>query len=453
MENSLNQYIELLDASRSVIDAHAPEAINAIRQDAVDALKAFGRLPRKGDEGYHDADPDSMLAPDYGLNISRVNIPVDVAASFRCDIPNVSTLTAVVTGDSFHPAATLVKNLPEGVEVISLARAAVLYPELTAKYLNSLARNATPTAALNTALLQDGVFIRVRRGVMLEKAVQIVNIFSAPASFMAVRRILVIAEEASSLRLLVCDHTQSPDHDYAASEVIEIHAAEGARVELYDVEESSPRTRRLAEVFVDLKKDSSFTMTSSSLAGGDTLNRLRINLGGEGASAELGAMVIASGDRRVDNNVVLTHAAPRCKSRQLFKYALFDNARGAFGGKVVVDEGAVRTDAAQTNRNLLVGKEATMHSDPQLEIYCDDVKASHGATTGQLDAQAMFYMRSRGIPEEEARRMLVQAFMMDVVDSISLDALRDRMRLLVEKRLGGSDPAASCADCAAACKK
>lgn len=453
MENYLNQYIELLDDSRSIIDAHAPKALNYLRQEAVDAIKAFGRLPKKGDEGYNDADPHSMLAPDYGLNISRVNIPADVAASFRCDIPNVSTLTAVVVGDAFHPAATLQKNLPDGVEVMSLARAADLYPDITAKYLNSLARNSTPMAALNTALLQDGVFIRVRRGVELEKAVQIVNIFSAPASYMAVRRILVIAEEASSLRLLLCDHTQRRDHDYAASQVIEIHAAEGARVELYDVEESSPRTRRINEIFADQKKDSSFSMTSSSLAGGDSLNRIRINLAGEGASAELAAMVIASGERRVDNNVVLSHAAKHCTSRQLFKYALFDNARGAFGGKVVVNEGAVRTDAAQTNRNLLIGDNATMHSDPQLEIYCDDVKASHGATTGQLDAQALFYMRSRGIPEDEARRMLVQAFMMDVVDSIRLDALRDRMRLLVEKRLGGSDPAASCADCSAACKK
>lgn len=455
MDNSLDQYLSLLDGHLAEIDAHAPAALNVLRPAAIGALRAFGRFPRRGDEGFPDADPAGMLAPDYGVNIARVNIPADVAASFRCDVPNVSTLTAVVVADSFHATSTLVKNMPEGLTVMSLARAAEEHPELIEKYLNRLAADSTATSALNTALLQDGVFIHVRRGVRLEKAVQIVNIFSAQAAMMAVRRVLVVAEEGSAVKVLLCDHSQRSDVDYLSSEVVEIFAGEGSSVEFYDIEESTPRTRRLAEVFVAQEKDSSYFSTSASLNGGDTYNALRLRLEGEGASAELGSLVIASGSRRVDNNVLLTHAAPRCTSRQLFKYALFDSAHGAFGGKVVVNEGAYRTDAAQTNRNLLAGPDATMHTDPQLEIYCDDVKAGHGAATGQLDTRALFYMQSRGIPEAEARRMLVQAFMMDVAEGIRLDALRDRMRLLVEKRLGG-DISASCAEChagtAPACK-
>lgn len=451
MENSLTQYLDLIRDGRAILDGHAPAAVNALRPAALEALDRFGRLPRRGDEGYPNADPAAMFAPDYGLNISRVNIRADVAASFRCDVPNVSTLTAVVVGDAFHPTSTLEKNIPEGLTVMSLARAAAEHPELVEKHLNKLAKDSTATAALNTALLQDGVFIHIARGVRVEKPLQIVNIFSTPEPLMAVRRVLVIAEEGSLLKLLVCDHAQRADVDYLSSEVFEIFAGDNAEVELYDVEETSPLTRRVAEVFVHQQRDSRFHMTGSSLSGGDTCNSLRLSLSGEGAEAELGGLVIASDERHIDNNILLTHAASRCRSRQLFKYALFDKARGAFGGKVVVEQGAVRTDAAQTNRNLLVGEEATMHSDPQLEIYCDDVKASHGATTGQLDARALFYMQSRGIPENEARRMLVQAFMMDVADGIRLEALRDRMRILVEKRLGG-DASASCADCSAHCK-
>lgn len=171
MDNSLDQYLSLLDGHLAEIDAHAPAALNALRPAAIGALRAFGRFPRRGDEGFPDADPAGMLAPDYGVNIARVNIPADVAASFRCDVPNVSTLTAVVVADSFHATSTLVKNMPEGLTVMSLARAAEEHPELIKKYLNHLAADSTATSALNTALLQDGVFIHVRRGVRLEKAV------------------------------------------------------------------------------------------------------------------------------------------------------------------------------------------------------------------------------------------------------------------------------------------
>ncbi|MDE6277007.1 MAG: Fe-S cluster assembly protein SufD [Muribaculaceae bacterium] len=450
MENSLNQYLELIQGNLATIDANAPEALDALRPEAVEALRRFGRLPRRGDEGFPNASPEEMFAPDYGLNITRRPIPADVAASFRCDVPNISTLTAIVVGDSFHPTATLLKNLPEGIEVMSLARAAKEHPTLVSQYLNKLAANSSAPVALNTALLQDGVFIRAARGARLDKAIQIVNIFNTPVAMMAVRRVLIVAEEDSALRVLLCDHSQRADVDYLSSQVVEIFAGKDASVELYDIEESSARTRRLSSVFVRQDSGASFFSTGCALCGGDSIASSRIDLEGAGASASLGALVIASGSRHIDNSVLLTHAAPHCTSRQLFKYALFDDSRGAFGGKVVVRPGAVRTDAAQTNRNLLVGEHSTMHSDPQLEIYCDDVKASHGATTGQLDARALFYMRSRGIPEDEARRMLVQAFMMDVADSIRLDALRDRMRLLVEKRLGG-DASASCADCAA-CK-
>ncbi|MDE6311700.1 MAG: Fe-S cluster assembly protein SufD [Muribaculaceae bacterium] len=450
MENSLTQYLDLLDSHLATIDSKAPALFNALRPTAIETLRNAGRFPRTGDEDVPNANPAQMFAPDYGINIDRRPIPADVAASFRCDVPNVSTLTAIVVGDTFHPTSTLLHNLPQGLTVMSLARAAAEHPQLVEPYLNKLAADSSASAALNTALLQDGVLIHAARGVRVDKAVQIVSIFSTQAPMLAVRRILVVAEEGSSVRVLLCDHSQRNDVDYMSSQVVEAFVGQGASVELYDVEESSARTRRMSETFVRQERDSSFVSVGCSLCGGDTANSVSLDLAGEGAETELNALVIAAGERHIDNRIRLAHCAPHCRSRQLFKYALFDNARGAFGGKVVVAEGAVRTDAAQTNRNLLIGDQSTMHSAPQLEIYCDDVKASHGATTGQLDERALFYMQSRGIPREEARRMLVQAFMMDVADTIRLDALRDRMRLLVEKRLGG-DAAASCSECSA-CK-
>lgn len=447
--NSLTQYIDLYRAMGATIDAHAPEVMNRLRPAAFEALEKAGTLPLRGTEGYEKSDVAGMFAPDFGLNLERKAFPVDVAASFHCDVPNISTLLGLVVNDSFVAGKTLDRNLPEGLEVMSLAQAAREYPDLVGAHLNRLAADRTATAALNTLLLQDGVFIRARRGCRPEKAVQIVNIFNAAMPLMAVRRVLLVAEEDSAVRVLFCDHSQNPDTDYLSSQVIEVFAAQGSSVELYDIEESSARTRRMSEMFVSQDARSRVSFNGATLYAGLTRNNFNIDVNGDHAETELSGLVIGSGDEVIDNSVSLRHHSHHCTSRQLFKYALFDRANGAFGGKIIVDEGAVRTDAAQNNRNLLASTDARMHAAPQLEIYCDDVKCSHGATTGQLDARALFYMRSRGIPEEEARMMLVQAFMVDVINGISLDALRDRMRMLVEKRLSGTS--AACSSCAGTC--
>ena len=151
----------------------------------------------------------------------------------------------------------------------------------------------------------------------------------------------------------------------------------------------------------------------------------------------------------MDNRATLTHSSTHGESRQLFKNALFGDARVGFGGRIIVKEGAVFTDAAQNNRNILISPDAHMETSPQLEIYCDEVKCSHGATTGQLDERALFYMQTRGIPAEQARRMLTQAFMADVVDNISYEVLRQRLHILVEKRLSGAPE--SCSSCSSQC--
>jgi Fe-S cluster assembly protein SufD len=174
-----------------------------------------------------------------------------------------------------------------------------------------------------------------------------------------------------------------------------------------------------------------------TLTNGTTRNTTRVVLGGEGAELNLYGMVIADRDEHVDNHTFIDHAAPRCTSNELFKYVLDEQATGAFAGMIRVRPGAQKTLAQQTNRNLCATRDACMYTQPQLEIYADDVKCSHGATVGQLDENALFYMRQRGIPEREARLLLMFAFVGEVIDSIHLDALRDRLHLLVEKRFRG----------------
>ena len=186
----------------------------------------------------------------------------------------------------------------------------------------------------------------------------------------------------------------------------------------------------------------------STLSGGDTTNDIRIDLDGDGAEAVVNGMAITDGTQLASNATTVRHHGEHTHSDQLFKYVADGESRGEFRGSIVVDESARFTEAYQTNRNILASDTARMHTEPTLEIYCDEVKCSHGAATGQLDPQALFYMRTRGIPEDTARHMLMEAFMADVIDSIGIEGLRERMRMLVERRFSGIADA-RCADCGA----
>lgn len=441
---SLKQYTDLFRQERVALDANAPEALNAGRDRAMAFLEAAGRLPERSDEGYEKTSVEEMFVPDLGVNVNRVNFPVNVAESFRCDVPNITTLLAVVVNDRFVPTATLLKNLPEGVTVCSLRDAD---SALLDRWLGNVAGKDDAALAFNSLLLQDGVLIHVAKGVKLTKAIQIVDIFSGQTPLFAPRRVLLVAEEGAEVSVLKCDHTQTRDVEFGSSEVIEIMAAEGAKVDWYDLEESTPQTARWCQFRCRQEAHSSLNICAATLTNGKTRNEYLIEIVGERCETFLSGMAIGSGEQHIDNSSCLVHRSDRSHSDQLFKYVLDDNASGAFEGLIEVSHGARFNEAYQSNRNLLASTGARMHTKPQLLIYNDDVKCSHGATTGQLDSAALFYMRSRGIPLAEARKMLMQAFMVDVVDKIRLENLRDRLRHLLELRFSGNCGDAACATC------
>lgn len=445
--NSLTQYIELFRSNASQLDEGGAPALNALRHEAAAALDGKF-LPRKGDEGYERTDVNGMFGPDFGINIMRLAIPADVAASWRCEIPNMSTLLAYVINDSFVASPRLDERLPEGVTFCSLRQAALEKPHLIEAHYAKLAPTSDTATALNSLLAQDGVFIHVASGVRLAKPLQLLNIFSSPTPMLAPRRVLIILEEEAEAQLLVCDHTQYKDISYLSSEVVEISLGAGSRFDFCSLEESSARTSRFSQIYARQQSASSLSINLSTLTNGVTRNELHIDTVGSHCETRLSGMTIASRSMQVDNSVRLTHTAPHCHSTQLFKQVADDEARCAFQGLILVDGNAPFTDASQTCRSILASPQARMYAKPQLEIYNDEVKCSHGATTGQLDQEALFYMRTRGIPEKQARTMLMQAFMADVIDTLAIEGLRDRMRHLVEKRFAG-EGSASCSECGA----
>ncbi|MDE6489387.1 MAG: SufD family Fe-S cluster assembly protein [Paramuribaculum sp.] len=446
--NSRQQYLDLFRDNRETIDSRRAPALNRMSQRAFESIEA-NEFPRKGHEGHERTDVNAMFAPDYGLNITRLDIPADIAATWRCDVPNMSTLLGIVVNDSFQPSRNLTERLPDGVVFASLSQTATEHPELVEPFYGSVAPIGSPTVAVNTLFAQDGVIIRIPRGVKMTRPLQLVNIFSAPTPLMAPRRVLIVMEAGAEAQILVCDHSQDNAHAYLASEVVEIVMFPDSRLDYYTIEESSSSTTRHSEIFARQADRSSLMISSSTLTCGQTRNNFSIETDGTDCQTTLAGMAIASGEMRIDNSVSMRHLTPRCKSSQLFKYVADGHASCAFQGRILVDGNAPFTDATQTCRSILASPDARMHAKPQLEIYNDEVICSHGATTGQLDNEALFYMQSRGIPVDEARKMLMQAFMADVIDTVRMEGLRDRLRHLVEKRFDGNE--SSCADCHGAC--
>jgi Fe-S cluster assembly protein SufD len=418
-----------------MICRHSADVLNAPRATAFAHFQQLG-FPSSKNEDYKYSDMGKLFAPDYGLNLNRLSIPVNPNEVFKCDVPNMSTSLFFVLNDSFY-RENAIGRLPEGVLLGSLKAMSEAHPDLVRSYYGKLADTSTDgVTAFNTMFAQDGLLIYVPRGVVVEKPIQLVNMLRADVNFMVNRRVLIILEDGAQLRLLACDHAMD-DVNFLATQVMEVFVGNGAMLDLYELEENSLNTVRISNLYVKQGANSNVLLNGMTLTNGTTRNGVHVTLAGEGAELDLCGMVIADKNQHVDNHTVIDHAVPRCNSRELFKYVLDDEATGAFSGLVLVRPDAQHTNSQQTNRNLCATRQARMYTQPQLEIYADDVKCSHGATVGQLDERALFYMRQRGIPEKEARLLLMFAFVNEVIDMIRLDALRDRLHLLVEKRFRG----------------
>lgn len=433
---SEKQYISLYHDCRDMIMKHSSKGMNDVRDAAFEDFKRLG-FPTKKVERYKYTDVPALFEPDYGLNLNRLDIPVDPYEAFRCDVPNLSTSLYFVVNDAFYDKALPKKELPEGVIIGSLAKIAEERPELIEKYYAKIAKTEEDgITALNTMLAQDGLLIYVPKGIVIDKAVQVINILRSDVDLMVNRRVLIIVEERAEIKLLFCDHA-ADDKRFLATQVIEAYVGDNAALDLYCLEETHAKNVRVSNVFISQQANSRVNHNVITLHNGVTRNRTDLVFEGEGAECNLAGCVIADKQQHVDNNTLIDHKVGRCTSNELYKYVLDDNAVGAFAGRVLVRHGAQHTVSQETNQNLCAKKTARMFTQPMLEIYADDVKCAHGSTVGQLNDAALFYMQQRGISRKEAKLLLEFAFINEVIDKMSLEPLRDRLHYLVEKRFRG----------------
>jgi Fe-S cluster assembly protein SufD len=438
--SSEKQYIELYEQARQLIFSHAPASMNAVRDQAFEDFCKQG-FPSQKVERYKYTDVGRLFEPDYGLNLSRLQIPVDPYSAFRCDVPNLSTSLYFVVNDMFYHNEKPKGHLPEGVVIGSLCD----YPDIVGRYYAKLAKTSDDAVtALNTMLAQDGMLVYVPKNVKVDRAIQVINILKATpqdaqrvvSSLMVNRRVLIILEEGAEIKMLFCDHA-ADDRNFLATQVIEAYVGENASLDLYCMEETHNKNVRISNVYIEQQANSRLNHNVITLHNGITRNKLDLVFSGDGAECHCYGCVIADKQQHVDNNTLITHRVPHCTSNELYKYVLNDKATGAFAGRVLVEHGAQKTSSQMTNQNLTAAKEARMYTQPMLEIYADDVKCAHGSTVGQLNDAALFYMRQRGISLQEAKVLLQNAFINEVIDKMQLEPLRDRLHYLVEKRFRG----------------
>lgn len=371
--------------------------------------------------------------------IAKFPFAVKLAASSEKDGLTVATLerAAYTIGDatqlvfvngSYAPELSSLRSLPDGVRVTSLAAALHAHGDLLERHLARYAAfQDYAFTALNTAFLGDGAFIHLPRGTTVEAPIHLLFVTTAAAEGTVSHPRNLILAEAESQVTLVESYVGLEEEVYFSNAVTEIVASKGSVLDHYKVQRESREAFHVATLKVHQQYGSSFSSHYLGFGGALVRNEVRAALDDEGCECTLNGLYLGADQQHLDNHTVIDHAKPRCASHELYKGILDGKAHGVFNGKIFVHQDAQKTDAKQTNKTLLLSDDAVINTKPQLEIYADDVKCTHGATVGQLDADAIFYLRSRGVGHQEARSLLTFAFANDIISRVKVEAIRTRL--------------------------
>ncbi len=324
------------------------------------------------------------------------------------------------------------------IQIENLGALLVSKPDLLSTHLSRHAGyDEHAFVALNTAFFRDGSVIRIPKDTVAEEPVHVLYLSTAheePA--VSYPRNLILAESNTQARIL--ESYAGQDSLYMTNAVTEIFLDENAIVDHYRLQREGIRAFHVSTLQAHISRDSNFSTHSISLGGALVRNDVNVVLDGEGAEAVLNGLYLGRGQQHIDNHTRIDHAKAHCSSRELYKGILDERARGVFSGRIIVRQGAQKTDSKQTNKNLLLSDEALANTNPQLEIYADDVKCTHGATVGQLSSEAIFYLRSRGIGLESARHLLTYAFASDLTNRIKIASVREGLERLLFSNLPGT---------------
>jgi len=441
-------YLSLFRQQESELVAAGPSWVESIRKAAIHRFAELGFPTTKNEEWkYTNVSPIARTAFQ----------PAPVACKGPGDVSPPSLPLGGTTRDldcvqlvfvdgAYAAGLSSTATLQAGVKVGNLAGAlAGKQPSLGAHLARYAGFEDHAFVALNTAFMKDGAFIEVAKDVVLDRPIYLLYVSTADGQPTVTHpRNLVLVGRGSQLNIIEAYvGLEPPDRDaggvYFTNSVTEVVAGEGAVVDYCKVQQESAQAFHVASLNVQQERSSS--VTTHTIAFGGALDREEVTtvLRGEGAESLLHGLYVISGEQHVDNRTVIDHAKPHCSSRELYKGILDGRSSGVFNGKIIVRKDAQKTDSKQSNKNLLLSEDAVINTKPQLEIYADDVKCTHGATIGQIDQEAVFYLRSRGIALAEARALLTQAFASDVIEKIKFEPVRAQLKEALVERLAGKE--------------
>jgi Fe-S cluster assembly protein SufD len=420
-----------------------PAWVTPARQAALALFSETG-VPTVKDEDWRFTNlaPMANLSFDPVSRPARGSLPRKILG--RLPFIGLDGSRLVFVNGHFSPELSSIAKQAEGVTIMGLADALAGEPAPVEKHLFRLAqKNATPFASLNTALFQDGAFIHIPEGRKIAGPVHIVYISAPDASGEAVYPRSLIVAESGTEATLTESFLSVGDARHLTCGVTELIAGDSATVEYLKFQEENPESFHLATLAVSAGRDSRVRLHSMAFGGKLSRTNIYTTLAGEGAECVLNGLYLVGDEQLADHYMIVDHAVPHGTSHEYFNGILAGKSRGVFHGRIIVRPDAQKTDAKQTNKNLLLSDDATVDTKPQLEIYADDVKCTHGATVGQLSDEAVFYLRSRGIPLEKARQMLIYAFAGEIIDRILWEPLRRELNERVWNRLEENQPAAA----------
>ena len=420
-------------AFENMVDVEA--SVHDVRSEAIKTFEDEG-FPSKRDEAWKYTSLNSVLKHDYSVFPKQENA-IEYSDVKKYFIHDIDTYKIVFIDGKYSSHLSQTTHDSMDVCLMSSALTKPKYRLIIENYFNKAA-DKDSLSSLNTAFSQEGAYIHIPKNKLVEKPIQIVHFSTGNESALMLQpRNLIVVDENSHVQIIE-RHQSLTENPVLTNSVTEVFANKRAIIDYYKIQNDKQSASLIDNTFIKQKRESHASVHTFSFGGQLTRNNLNFYQNGERIDSTLKGVTIIGDKQHVDHNTLVHHIEPNCESHQDYKGIFGDKSTGVFNGKVVVDKIAQKTNAFQANNNILLSDKATINTKPQLEIFADDVKCSHGCTIGQLDDSAMFYMRSRGIPEKEAKALLMFAFSNNVLDSVKIPEIKRRITKLIANKLGVS---------------
>jgi Fe-S cluster assembly protein SufD len=420
-------YNDLLNGFENHVSETETETIQQARRKGFESFKKLG-FPTRRNEDWKYTSVTPFLQEQYHINGITKEAVVSQKLLLQANIPMLNCYQIILVNGQLQSKPV---DLPASVKVLTIKEAQVNAP-LTKYFAKNTDVETFPFAALNTALFSNGVFIEIDANAVLEKPIHIVHAFTGQHNMFLQPRHLMVVHKSASLSVIETVVSDNASAKLFINSLTEVVVEENANFDHYVLQTAQAGTRLVTQTDVCQKRHSVYSNYTFSLPKADLIrNNLNTSLDDDQTETHLYGLYLGADSQLIDNHSFVNHKKPHCDSNEIYKGVLLDNATGVFNGKIFVNQEAQKTNAFQQNNNLLLSNKATINTKPQLEIFADDVKCSHGATVGQLSKEAMFYLRSRGIGEEAARALLVRAFAFDVTDKIKVPELKAHINHLI----------------------